>query len=144
MQNIMFFIRDNLILSVIWFFLLILIVSLTIQNILSKFTIINYHQAKNLIEKENAIIIDTRVIELFNKSHVANSIHMSLQNILSGHIKELKLSKIYPIILIISELHQCNECTKQLHTHGFNRIYVIEDGIQSWDVKDLNLSVEEK
>lgn len=145
MENIIFFIRENLILSVIWFFLLILIISLTVQNILSKFTLINCNQAKKLIENENAIIVDTRLVELFDKSHIVNSINISLQNILSGHMNELqKSSKIYPIILIFSELNQCDIYAKKLYTYGFNRIYVLEDGIKSWDIKNLNISTHKK
>ncbi|XQV06502.1 rhodanese-like domain-containing protein [Buchnera aphidicola (Pterocomma populeum)] len=114
-------------------------ISSIIQNIFSKFILINNQKAEKLLSKEDAIIIDTRIIELFNKSHIIKSIHIPLENILSGKIEKLFLYKKKPLIFIFSDLNQIYQYTNKLNKYGFNRIYILEDSIEFWNLKDYPL-----
>ncbi|QCI15749.1 rhodanese-like domain-containing protein [Buchnera aphidicola] len=144
MQNIMFFINANTMLVSIWFFFLILVVFFTLKSFFLKAEIINTIKAIKLINQDNAIIIDTRSLDLFQKGHIINSINIPLDSIFLGSIKELEEYKLLPIILIIDQTQKYNKCAQEFLKHGFNRIYILKNGIYYWNIENLPLSVTDK
>ncbi|CAL4326118.1 rhodanese-like domain-containing protein [Buchnera aphidicola] len=142
MKDIIFFISEHYILSSIWFFLLIITILLIIKNLCLKFKFINNTEAIKLINKNNALVIDTRSLDLFQKGHIINSIHIPLKNFSLKYFKENNLYKSSPIILIFNETDQYNKCIHEFIKHGFNHIYILKNGIYCWNSDHLPLVVK--
>jgi rhodanese-related sulfurtransferase len=139
MQETMFFISENIILVSIWFFFLILVIFFTTRNIFLQAQLINNTQAINLINQDNAIIIDTRCADFFKKGHIVNSINIPLKNIFLGDFKEIEIYKSSPIILILNKTYKNNKCIKEFLKFGFNRIFILKNGIHCWNLDHLPL-----
>ncbi|AEO08420.1 putative rhodanese-related sulfurtransferase [Buchnera aphidicola str. Ak (Acyrthosiphon kondoi)] len=144
MQDLVFFISEHIILFSIWFFCLIGVVFFLAKNIFLKYKIINNFQAIKLINQEKAIVIDTRSSKHFKEGHIVNSINIPLQNIFSGNIKEIKIYKFSPIILVLNETYGDNKCINEFLKHGFKNIYILKNGIYYWNIDHLPLVTEDK
>lgn len=144
MQNVVFFFSEHLILSSFWFFFLIASLFFIIKNISFRDKCINNVQAIKLINQKNAIVIDTRTEEIFKKGHIVNSINIPLRNIFLGNLKEIKIYKNFPIILILSEMNEYTDCMKEFLKYGFNRIYFLKNGIYCWTLDNLPLVIKDK
>ncbi|QNS01801.1 MAG: rhodanese-like domain-containing protein [Buchnera aphidicola (Pentalonia nigronervosa)] len=139
MEKIVFFVHEHLILSFLWVLLLCLIIFLLFKEYCSKFKFINNIQAINLINKKNAIVIDTRSSRNYQKGHIVNSIHISLQKVLSGKIKNIIFYNSHPIILIFSSSYIQNKYIDEFLKCGFKKIFVLRNGIYGWDLENLPL-----
>ncbi|AHG60312.1 rhodanese-like domain-containing protein [Buchnera aphidicola] len=144
MQDIVFFISENLILSSIWFFLLIIVILLIVKNFFLNFKFINNIQAIKLINKNNAIVIDTRSSKIFEKGHIVHSINIPLQKVSLKNINEIDLDKSFPIILIFHEVNEYNKYIREFIKSGFNDIFVLKNGIYNWNLDYLPLVTKEK
>ncbi|AYN24453.1 rhodanese-like domain-containing protein [Buchnera aphidicola] len=144
MKDILFFISNNLVLSFIWFFFLILIIFLSTKNMFLKSKIINNFHAIKLINQKNAIVIDTRSVELYNSCHIVNAINVPLKNICSSKIKELNLSKSIPIILIIDSLDYHDKYIKKFIKYGLDRIFFLKNGMDAWNRENLPTTFNKK
>ncbi|QCI20799.1 rhodanese-like domain-containing protein [Buchnera aphidicola (Hyperomyzus lactucae)] len=144
MRDVMLFISENIILFIIWFFFLVLAIFLSIRNIFIKSKIINNIQAIKLINQHRAIIIDTRSSDFFNKGHIVNSINFPLNKIFLSNFKEIEIYKSSPIILILNETYKYNKCIQAFLKYGFNHIYILNNGIHSWNLEYLPLVTKEK
>ncbi|QIQ41111.1 MAG: rhodanese-like domain-containing protein [Buchnera aphidicola (Aphis urticata)] len=137
MNNILFFISNNFILSTIWFFLLNIIIFLIFKQLYCKAKIINNFYAIKLINERNAKIIDTRSLELYNTGHIVNAIHIPLNNISLKKIQELNLSTLNPVILIINASEQNNKYIKKFIDNGIKNIYILKNGMEAWNIENL-------
>lgn len=142
MQNLIFFINEHLMLSIIWTFFLILIIMITVKDLCSKSKIINNFQAINLINKKSALVIDTRSLECFKKGHIVNSINIPLKNIFLGKISEIKLYSSFPVILILNSSHVDKKCITEFLNYGFNKIFILKNGIYNWNLEHLPLVIK--
>ncbi|QCI16893.1 rhodanese-like domain-containing protein [Buchnera aphidicola (Aphis helianthi)] len=137
MNNILFFISNNLALSAIWLFFLIIIVVLIYKQFYLKEKIINNLDAIKLINEKNATIIDTRSLELYNTGHILNAIHIPLNDISFKKIKELNLSTVVPVILIIHSSNNNNKYIKKFIDNGISNIYILKNGMEAWNTENL-------
>ncbi|QCI25288.1 rhodanese-like domain-containing protein [Buchnera aphidicola (Sitobion avenae)] len=144
MQDVVFFFNEHIILCSIWFFSFIAVIFFMTKNIFLKSKIINNFQAIELINRDKAIIIDTRSKESFKTGHIMNSINIPLKNIFLGDIEEVQIYKISPIILILNDTYSENKCIQEFLKHGFKYVYILKNGIYYWDTEHLPLVVKNK
>lgn len=137
MNNILFFISNNLILSGIWFLLLSIITILIFKKFYLKAKIINNFDAIKLINRQNAHVIDTRSLELYNSGHILNAIHIPLTQISCKKIKKFNLSNLIPIIIIVNSLENNNKYIKKFIDNGIKNIYILKNGMNSWNLENL-------
>ncbi|QCO70634.1 rhodanese-like domain-containing protein [Buchnera aphidicola] len=144
MQNIVFFISEHIILFSIWLLCLIALISFVIKNIFLQSKTINNFQAIKLINKEKAVVIDTRSPEFFKEGHIINSINIPLKNIFLGEMQEIQTYKHTPIILVLNETYRDSACIKEFFKHGFKHIYILKNGIYYWNINHLPLTTKDK
>lgn len=144
MQDIISFLKEHLILIILWFLSFFSALFLIFKKILFDKTVINNFQAIKLINKNNAIVIDTRSSEIFKKGHIINSINFPLKKIFLEDLKEIEIYKSFPIILILNEKYEYNNCMKILSKNQFNNVYFLKNGIYYWSLDHLPLIYEDK
>lgn len=144
MNNILSFISNNFILSTVWFFLLNIIIFLIFKPFYLKAKLVSNFDAIKLINERNAKIVDTRSLELYNLGHILNSIHIPLKNISFKKVQELNLSTLNPVILIINSSERNNKYIKNFLDNGIKNIYILKNGIASWDAENLPLVINKK
>ncbi|BAB12775.1 rhodanese-like domain-containing protein [Buchnera aphidicola str. APS (Acyrthosiphon pisum)] len=144
MQDVIFFLSKHILLISIWIFCFIAAVFFITRTLLSKSKMINNFQAIKLINQDKAIVVDTRSLESFKEGHILNSINVPLKNIFLGKIKEIEIYKMFPIILVLSDTYKVNACIKKFFEYGFNRVYILKNGLYYWKTDNLPLIVNDK
>ncbi|QJC31678.1 rhodanese-like domain-containing protein [Enterobacteriaceae endosymbiont of Donacia tomentosa] len=126
------FIIKNIILLIIWFFLLGLIIYSFFKNIFIKYKLINNHKAIYLINKHKGMVFDLRKKSDYDNGHIINAIYINAINILNDNISNLCKHKKYPIILVIENNSLGIKVANKLSNMNFNEIYILKNGMMSW------------
>lgn len=95
------------------------------------YTIISPQDAKQMIEKENAILIDVREIDERNTSHIDQSISCPLSGLTPEDILEKSVNK-ENIIFICAKGKRSQIAAIQLKDAKKLKIYSVDGGIAYW------------
>ncbi len=147
MQEIIQFINKHPMLSLAWITLLIAVIILSFKSLFSKIETISCTKAIELINKEEAITIDLRSREDFHKGHIINSINLTTSEIKRNNIEKLEKLEKYkkkPIILISVNGIKEYKSAEQLVNYGFERVFILKEGITGWSSENLPLVKRKK
>lgn len=139
MQQIMEFAHNHLILCVAWIALLVLVIVTTFKGMFSKVKTISRGEATQLINKENAQVLDIRPREEFRRGHISGAINLVAAEIKKGNMAELEKFKETPLIVTCSTGINAGEIANILINAGFTRVSVLKDGISGWSSENLPL-----
>ena len=138
MQEIMHH-RPSLILSIAWIALLGAVVFTTFKSLMSKVKVITRGEATRLINKEDAVVVDLRQRDDFRKGHIAGAINLLPSDIKANNVGELEKHKSQPIIVVDGSGMQAQEPASALNKAGFEKVFVLKEGIAGWSGENLPL-----
>ncbi|MFP3014349.1 MAG: rhodanese-like domain-containing protein [Arsenophonus sp.] len=138
-DEIIEFINQHSILSITWITLLIYVIVLIFIGLFDKIKNITCNQAIQLINKEEAITIDFRSHSDFCKGHIVNSINLISSEIKDNNIIELEKNKKKPIIVVSVNGIEAYKLAEQLIKCGFERVFILKEGIIGWSKENLPL-----
>lgn len=95
-------------------------------------------EAIQLMNHENAVVIDVREPGEFGGGHVINSVHIPLGG-LDKRIGELEKHKTTPIVVTCRSGHRSMGACGTLRKHGFESVYNLKGGIMAWQAASLPL-----
>ncbi len=98
-------------------------------------------EATQLINHDDAVVVDVRPLADFNKGHIINAINLPA-NGFAQQIKTLERYKDRPIIVSCRSGAQSATAAKQLRKAGFEKVYNLRGGILAW--QNANLPVTRK
>lgn len=93
LQEIMPFVSRHPILSLAWIALLVAVIVMTFKSRFSKVKEIARGEAIRLINKEEAVVVDTRSRDDFRRGHLANAINLTASEIKNGSWASWKNTK---------------------------------------------------
>lgn len=138
MNEILTFAIDNWILTSLFFAILITIIVIeSNSNNLEKH--ISSEKLVDLFNHENAVIIDIRESNLFQKGHIAGSKNIPQKDLSKNNKKLQKFSK-KPIIFICENGSQSTKITKDFKNSDFKSINTLNGGINAWTKAGLPLT----
>jgi rhodanese-related sulfurtransferase len=123
---------------------LVVILALLAHNILTDIgneASVSPTRATELINRNDAVVVDVRPIADFSKSHIINSINIPMST-LSNQLSQLEKHKKVPIILACRSGAQSYAACKTLSKNGFEDVYNLKGGILAWE--SANLPVRRK
>ncbi|MCA7011944.1 rhodanese-like domain-containing protein [Dickeya dadantii] len=139
MQEIMPFISRHPILSVAWIALLVAVIVLTVKSKLSKVKEVARGEAIQLINKEDAVVVDTRNRDDYRRGHIAGAINLLPNDIKNGSLSELEKHKAQPVIVVCANGMASREPAENLLKAGFERVVILKDGLAGWSGENLPL-----
>ncbi|ULR31315.1 rhodanese-like domain-containing protein [Dickeya fangzhongdai] len=139
MQEIMPFISRHPILSVAWIALLVAVIVLTVKSKLSKVKEVARGEAIQLINKEDAVVVDTRNRDDYRRGHIAGAINLLPNDIKNGSLSELEKHKAQPVIVVCANGMASRESAESLFKAGFERVVILKDGLAGWSGENLPL-----
>ncbi|MGG4609110.1 rhodanese-like domain-containing protein [Providencia sp. Me31A] len=139
-QEIMQFVSRNMLLSLVWVALLVAVVVMTFKGLFSKTKVIARSQAITLINKEEAVIVDLRSRDDFRKGHIIDSINLTPSEIKDNNLGELEKHKQKPVIIVSANGMESGKPAEQLVQHGFEKVFVLKEGIAGWAGENLPLA----
>ena len=96
-------------------------------------------EATQLINHEDAVVVDVRPLADFNKGHIIGAINLPA-NGFAQQIKTLERYKDRPIIVSCRSGAQSSVATRQLSKAGFERVFNLRGGILAWQNANLPLT----
>ncbi|MDR7345150.1 rhodanese-related sulfurtransferase [Pantoea alhagi] len=139
MQEIMQFASNHPILCLAWVALLVLVLVATFKGMFSKVKTISRGEATRLINKEDAVVVDTRARDDFRKGHISGAHNILAADIKKGTFGELEKHKAQPIIVVCATGTSAFDAASQLNAAGFEQVSVLKDGIAGWSSENLPL-----
>lgn len=95
--------------------------------------------AVQLVNQQNAQVLDVRDATSFNKGHVANAENAPLEKLLKNSVK-LKLDKNKPVIVACESGHSANRAAVALKEAGFSELFTLKGGLMAWRDDKLPLT----
>lgn len=136
-QQFQQFVASHTIMVLAWVALLGTVIFSFYKSATSKYKIVDNAQATQLINKEEGVVIDVRSDEEFRTGHIIESIHVLPSDLKAQKVQQIEKYKDRPVILVdtngFSSAGLANELVKQ----GFNKVYVLKEGIAGWRAGSL-------
>src|SRR5215470_17872904 len=110
-----------------------------IQHRLSPMREVGALQATQLINRENALMLDVRETQEYEGGRVPNAVHLPLSQ-LAGRGQELKKFTSRPVIAYCERGTRSRSAAGKLAKLGFSEVYTLRGGLRAW--ADAGLPVE--
>ena len=131
MQDLVTFISQHLLLSLAAVFIFVLIVLIEIIRVKRNVFHITPAKAIQLINRENAVVIDVRPQDAYHKGHVIDAISLSPKDVIEAS-KKLEKFKIRPIIIVANTGNEAQKMAASLLKRGYNA-YSLIGGMRTWN-----------
>ncbi|MDQ3288087.1 MAG: rhodanese-like domain-containing protein [Pseudomonadota bacterium] len=92
----------------------------------------------NLINRENALVIDMSPSAEFEKGHIAGSRSVAPSQF-DPESKLLASAKALPVVVTCRSGHASAAAARRLKKAGFEQVFWLEGGVQAWQQADLPL-----
>lgn len=126
--QILDFITNHILLTAGWFLSgLLLLVSIKKGAVAA----VSSQQLVNMVNRQEALIVDIRSAEEFSKGHITAAKNIQLSK-LNNQLSELEKWKNKPIIVVCNAGIQANGASTLLTKQGFEQVYKLQGGMQSW------------
>lgn len=99
---------------------------------------VSTNEAVQLINKEDAVLLDIRAKKEFETGAITDSIHIPLVD-LDKRISELEKHKTHNIIVICNMGQTSGTACKKLMAAGFEKVVRLKGGITEWKAQSLPL-----
>jgi rhodanese-related sulfurtransferase len=133
------FFTNHLVLSGAWVAVAGVLVYSFFSARLRGFNSINPALATQLINRENAMILDVREDNEYREGHIVNSVHIPL-SYLNDRLKELEKYKDTPIIVGCRSGQRSSQACATLKKLGFATVYNLSGGVMAWKNDNLPLT----
>ncbi len=95
-------------------------------------------QAIQLINKEDAVVVDIREPKDFKKGHITNAVNISYATF-KDRVDELSAFKGKPVIVVCAMGQHSGTVGKILRSKGFDDIRRLQGGVSGWQAESLPL-----
>ena len=124
---------------------LAVVLGLLAQNLWASFTnkaAIDPARVTELINREDALVVDVRAMADYAKGHIINAINIP-SNGFKDQLHQLK-SKEQPIVIVCNSGTVSGSICKLLRTNDFENIYELKGGMMTWTSVNLPISKNKK
>jgi rhodanese-related sulfurtransferase len=98
-------------------------------------------QLVQLMNRNNAVVIDIRQAPLFAEGHIIDAISMPAEDI-ENKLKKIEKYKSKPVVLTCLTGNESPRTAAVLAKNGFENIHVLNGGIRAWRDADMPLVKE--
>ena len=93
----------------------------------------------SLVNREDALVLDVRAAADFEKGHIPGAKNVALPQ-LAPEQKLLATAKARPVVLVCKSGQTTEGAAGKLRKAGFERVFVLEGGIDGWQQAGLPLA----
>ncbi len=132
MQEYIEFFQNNMILSLAWAGLVVAVIMNFVKASTASYKEISPAEATHFINREDGVVVDTRSREEYRQGHIVGSVHVLASEIKSGTVPNLEKHKANPMILVCNNGQSVKESANLLAKGGFEKVYVLKNGLSGW------------
>ena len=141
MEQYMEFAANHYILTTSWLVIFGMFIYSFLGARLRGYSVANSAMATQLINREDAVVLDVREENEYLNGHIVNSIHIPI-NYLANRIEELDKYKDRPVIVSCRSGQRSGQACAMLKKRGFENVYNLGGGMMAW--QNDNLPVTKK
>ena len=97
--------------------------------------------ALQLINREDALVLDVRTDKEFQEGHILNAMHVPL-GVLSNHLTKLAPYKQSPIVVVCRSGARSGQAVGVLRKASFEKVYNLSGGVMAWQSANMPLTKE--
>lgn len=143
MEQIIVFLLHHWILSASLLAILAALAALEFRTSIRGIKQLNPQQVTQLINREDAVVLDVRDTNLFKNGHIIGAISIPRAQ-LEKQVAQLNAHKNKPMI-IVSDLEQASvQAGVLLQKQGFTQLHSLRGGMNAWRNAELPLSKKNK
>ncbi|MGX2966760.1 rhodanese-like domain-containing protein [Ursidibacter sp. B-7004-1] len=143
-QQIQQFAANHTIMLVAWVALFVAVLINFYKGATSKIKVVDNAQATQLINNEDAVILDVRSDDEFRTGHIIDSLHLIPSEIKNNKTQSIDKYKEKSIIVVDSNGLSAQGLANTLAKQGFNKVYALKEGIAGWRAANLPLVKKHK
>lgn len=140
MQEYIDFITNNPMLAAAWVAIAAMLIYSVVKDKLSKINNINPQQATQLINKQDAIVVDIRTADEFKKGHIVNAKNITPSQIQEGKFAAIENNKQTPIIVVCASGTRSAGAGEKLAKAGFEQVNNLFSGMSGWTSANLPIT----
>ncbi|WP_032107971.1 rhodanese-like domain-containing protein [Necropsobacter massiliensis] len=138
------FAKNHSLMVIAWLAVFIMVVYTLTKSVTTKVKVIGNAQAVSLINNDDAVVIDLRTIDEFERGHIINSINLLPSEIKNQNVGKIEQHKEHAVILTCATGMSAGASAELLSKQGFSRVYTLKDGIGGWRSENLPLVKKNK
>lgn len=137
MQDLLSFLQNHGVLTLALVVILSLLLIVELIRLKHGAERVSPSQLTHLINHKNAVVVDLRPSEAFEKGHIAGALSLPLAEFKKSS-KKLDSMKSRPIVIICAKGVESPKIATSLKQKGFN-VQVLSGGLQTWTSADMPL-----
>lgn len=139
MQEYINFFIAHPIMSGAWVVLFFALIYSFLQAKISTFKRVSPQQLTQMVNKEDAVVIDIRKTADYNKGHIAGALNLTHEQAITAKHSKLEKSKNAPIIIVCASGMTAGKTATQMSSAGFENVNILEGGVNAWTGASLPL-----
>lgn len=138
MDQLIIFTSNNTILVVAIIIVSLMLIHNLLGETLRGYSSVTPTQITQMINHDNALILDVREDKEYSEGHIINSIHIPLSN-LKTRISDLEKHKTQKVIVACRSGHRSSQACANLKKEGFEQVFNLNGGVMAWESANLPL-----
>ena len=140
MDQLVEFAGNNIVLAGIWIALVGMLIFSYISAWTSSVKEVSTHEATLLMNKSDAVVLDTRAAKEFKAGHILGARQIKPEELREKNFKKLENSKDKPIIVVCAMGNQARGTANAMLKDGFANVSVLKGGMNAWQSASLPVS----
>nr|WP_314740179.1 rhodanese-like domain-containing protein [uncultured Haemophilus sp.] len=136
-QQLQQFIANHPLLIAAWVAVFVITLYTLYKGATSKFKVIENADAVQLVNNEDGVFLDVRSDDEFRKGHIVESHSVHPTDIKESKTTSIDKFKDRPVIVVDTNGFNASKIAEQLVKHGFEKVYVLKEGIVGWKAANL-------
>lgn len=138
MDQLITFTSNNTILVVAIILVSLMLIHSLVGEKLRGYSSISPRQCTQMINHENALILDIRENNEYSGGHIINSLHIPLSN-LKTRLADIEKHKAQKVIIACRSGNRSSQACATLRKEGFEQVFNLSGGVMAWENASLPL-----
>ena len=138
------FAQKHTLLTVAWIAVFVMTILSLVKGATQKYKTISNAEANTLMNDKEALVVDLRSLDEFQRGHIIGSINLIPADIKSQNVGKIEHHKEKPLIVVDVNGTLSNNSAESLAKQGFTQVYVLKDGLAAWAGANLPLVKKHK
>ena len=138
MDQLITFASHNTILVVAIVLVSLMLIHSLVGEKLRGYSSVSPTESTQMINHDDALILDVRESNEYSEGHIINSLHIPLSG-LKKRINDLDKHKAKKVIVACRSGHRSSQACATLKKEGFEHVYNLRGGVMAWESANLPL-----
>jgi rhodanese-related sulfurtransferase len=138
MDQLITFTSNNMMLVVAIVIVSLMLIHSLLGEKLRGYSSVTPAQSTQMINRDDALILDVRENNEYSEGHIINSLHIPLSG-LKTRIKDLEKHKSKKVIIACRSGHRSSQACANLKKQGFEQVFNLSGGVMAWESANLPL-----